>query len=90
MFALRAKNIYKLLQNLRTNDEVENCYASGEFMRLTMKNDDATLEEVTQIAEETHPEDLEIKVVKPSIEDSFIRLMNENYSEINSAKNDGK
>ncbi|SKB61211.1 ABC-type multidrug transport system, ATPase component [Soonwooa buanensis] len=90
LFALKAKNIYKLLQDLRTNDEVENCYASGEFMRLTMKNNDATLEAVTRIAEETHAEDLEIKVVKPSIEDSFIRLMNENYSETNSTKNDGK
>lgn len=80
LFAAKADNIYQLLQDLRTTAEVESCYASGEYMRLTMKADNADAEIVKQIADRNNPKGLEVKVVTPTIEDSFIRLMNEHSS----------
>ncbi|MCY1369983.1 daunorubicin resistance ABC transporter, ATP-binding protein [compost metagenome] len=77
LFAAKADNIYKLLQDLRNNAEVESCYAFGEYLHLTLKADDANTLSVMQIAGNQNPAGFETKVVRPTIEDSFIRLMNE-------------
>jgi len=77
LFAVKAKNIYKLLQNLRTEKEVENCDAFGEFLHLTLVSEQPDVEKVKVIAQKYNPEDLEVKKIEPTIEDSFIRLMRE-------------
>ncbi|KAF2333989.1 ABC transporter ATP-binding protein [Flavobacterium nitrogenifigens] len=77
LFAVKAKNIYKLLQNLRTEKEVENCDAFGEFLHLTLVSEQPDVEKVKAIAQKYNPEDLEVKKIEPTIEDSFIRLMRE-------------
>ncbi|KAF2342605.1 ABC transporter ATP-binding protein [Flavobacterium tistrianum] len=77
LFAVKAKNIYKLLQNLRTEKEVENCDAFGEFLHLTLLSEQPDVEKVKAIAQKYNPEDLEVKKIEPTIEDSFIRLMRE-------------
>lgn len=77
LFAAKSDKIYPLLKYLRSNDEVESCYASGEYMRLTMKADDADVETIEHIAEGEKTKDLKVKIVTPTIEDVFIRLMNE-------------
>ncbi|WDF66516.1 ABC transporter ATP-binding protein [Flavobacterium sp. KACC 22763] len=77
LFAVKAKNIYKLLQNLRTEKEIENCDAFGEFLHLTLSSELADVEKVITIAQKYNPEDLEVKKIEPTIEDSFIRLMRE-------------
>lgn len=77
LFAVKAKNIYKLLQNLRTEKEVENCDAFGEYLHLTLTSELADEEKVRTIAQKYNPEDLEVKKIEPTIEDSFIHLMRE-------------
>ncbi len=77
LFAVKANNIYKLLQNLRTEKEIENCDAFGEFLHLTLKSEQADIETVKTITEKYYPENLEVKKIEPTIEDSFIRLMRE-------------
>ena len=77
LFAVKAKNIYKLLQNLRTEKEIENCDAFGEFLHLTLVSEQADEEKIKTIAQKYNPEDLEVKKTEPTIEDSFIRLMRE-------------
>src|SRR6218665_395797 len=77
LFAVKADNIYKLLRELRANADVESCYAFGEYLHLTLKTGEATLTIAEQIANKQEPEGLAIKIVTPTIEDSFIRLMNE-------------
>jgi len=77
LFAVKAKNIYKLLQTLRTEKEVENCDAFGEYLHLTLTSELADEEKVSAIAQKYNPEDLEVKKIEPTIEDSFIRLMRE-------------
>lgn len=91
LFAAKADNIYKLLEDLRSDTDVESCYTFGEYLHLTMKADDADEISVMQIAGKNNLEGLEVKQIMPTIEDSFIRLMNEhNDSEELKTKTDGK
>ncbi|PRB02240.1 ATPase [Chryseobacterium sp. MYb7] len=76
LFAVKSKNIYPLLEALRTDKEVESCYAFGEYLHLTL-NKDGKQQTVIEIAGKYHPEDLEVIEIIPTIEDSFIRLMRE-------------
>lgn len=77
LFAVKSKNIYKLLENLRSDKAVESCYAFGEFLHLTLTQHDNKEQSVKDIAIKYNPEELEIKKITPTIEDSFIRLMRE-------------
>jgi ABC-type multidrug transport system ATPase subunit len=79
LFAAKAKDIYKLLQDLRADDEIESCYAFGEYLHLTLKNDSDDEKQVKILAARYHTDDLEVKKVIPAIEDSFIRLMREQH-----------
>ncbi|KMQ60207.1 ATPase [Chryseobacterium angstadtii] len=91
LFAAKADNMYKLLENLRNNTEVESCYAFGEYLHLTLKTDDTDPSTVMQIVRDQNVSGLETKVVTPTIEDSFIRLMNENtHDEALKEKANGK
>lgn len=78
LFAIKADNIYKLLQELRSHVEVESCYAFGEYLHLTLKAEAPDINKVLQLAKDNNPTGLEAKVISPTIEDSFIRLMNTN------------
>ncbi|MTH16133.1 ABC transporter ATP-binding protein [Flavobacterium sp. LC2016-01] len=77
LFAVKAKNIYKLLQDLRNDAAIESCDAFGEFLHVTFVSEKANEEMVHSIAEKYHPENFEVKKIEPTIEDSFIRLMRE-------------
>jgi len=75
LFAAKADNIYKLLQDLRADAEVESCYAFGEYIHLTLKAEGADAMSVMRIVGRNNLEGLEVKLVTPGIEDCFIRLM---------------
>ncbi|MGH1517235.1 ABC transporter ATP-binding protein [Chryseobacterium sp. JK1] len=76
LFAIKSRNIYQLLENLRTDKAVESCYAFGEYLHLTLwiEGNEQT---VRNIAAQYHPKELEVIKITPNIEDSFIRLMQE-------------
>jgi len=82
LFAAKAHNIYKLLKDLRSAEEVESCYPFGEYLHLTMKTDEADVLTVMRIAGTNNIEGLEVKMVTPTIEDSFIKLMSENSGKL--------
>lgn len=77
LFATKADNIYKLLQDLRSDADIESCYAFGEYLHLTLVSEEDKEQTVKELAAKYKPEGLEVKKVKPTIEDSFIRLMRE-------------
>jgi ABC-2 type transport system ATP-binding protein len=89
LFGVKAKIIYKLLDSLRLDPEVESCYAFGEYLHLTLKSDDDNEKTVEEIAKKYNPDELEVLKIKPTIEDSFIRLMREqaNTNEITPTSN---
>lgn len=91
LFAVKATDIYKLLQDLRSDRLVESCYAFGEYLHLTLSSDEESSQAVSRIANKYAPENLEIEKITATIEDSFIRLMQEQRSNYESkAGSDGK
>ncbi|MFT3903665.1 MAG: ABC transporter ATP-binding protein [Niabella sp.] len=76
LFAVKSDNIYNLLQDLRSDEEVESCYTFGEYLHLTVEGGEWKVESLGKRLIENGCKNLVIKGVKPTIEDSFIRLMN--------------
>ncbi|MES2386464.1 MAG: ABC transporter ATP-binding protein [Bacteroidota bacterium] len=77
LFAARAGNIYKLLSSLRANPAIESSYAFGEYLHVTLKEKGSGLQSLQKIASDSGITDTELKEIEPTIEDSFIRLMNQ-------------
>lgn len=75
LYAVRSKDIYRLLKDFRSNPAVETCYAFGEFLHLTLKDNQDGIKTIDKLAAQYHAEDFEVRPITPLIEDSFIRLM---------------
>jgi ABC-type multidrug transport system ATPase subunit len=75
MFAVKAGNMYQLLKALRAAPAIESCYAFGEFLHVTLNDDHDSDGVFSRIAAADKLQDLEVRRIAPSIEDSFIRLM---------------
>lgn len=77
LFAAKANNIYKLLENLRSDNVVESCYAFGEYLHVTLGTADNSEQTIETLGKKYNAENFEVKKITPGIEDSFIRLMRE-------------
>lgn len=85
LYAAKTNDIYKLLQDYRSNDVIESCYAFGEYLHITLKNESANNSEVLEsIARQMDHSGIIVKKIQASIEDSFIRLMSNYTSTITS------
>jgi ABC-type multidrug transport system ATPase subunit len=83
LYAVKSDSIYKLLNDFRRDPDIESCYAFGEFLHITLKDQGASaLEELRRFAMKKGHSGVIIKEIVPSIEDSFIRLMNQNREEV--------
>ena len=76
LYAVKAPDLYALLQHLRQKSEIDSCYPFGEYLHLTLKETTNPYQFEQQL-KSTFPH-LEWKAITPTIEDSFIRLMEEN------------
>lgn len=81
LYAIKAKNIYGLLTELRKRKEISSCYPFGEYIHITL-NAPASPEELEQALVRSGQEEVEIKKIRPTIEDSFIQLMNRANTEV--------
>lgn len=70
LFAAKSINNYELLKALRALPEVESAFPFGEWVHLTLKDEDS--QPVPNIP------GIDFHEIKPGIEDSFIRLMSVN------------
>jgi len=77
LYAVKAKDIYGLLKDFRSNPAVESCYAFGEQLHLTLKDANDGNKILEQMAAQYQAEDFKAQLITPLIEDSFIRLMQE-------------
>jgi len=78
LYAARAANIYQLLNDFRKHELVDSAFPFGEYLHLTLKNDkNDGMESLQQYAVAKGHADAEVKLIAPTIEDSFIRLMRE-------------
>jgi ABC-type multidrug transport system ATPase subunit len=72
LYAVKANNLYQLLQQSRLCDGVVKCYPFGESHHLVV---DETFNVDHYKSQLENIEGLNIQSVKPSIEDMFIKLM---------------
>jgi len=76
LYAVKANDIYKLLNDLRKNDQVNSSYPFGEYLHVTMKNDTGeTVQQLKEYVTQNGNTNVEVKPVEPTVEDSFISLM---------------
>ncbi|HEY4322485.1 MAG TPA: ABC transporter ATP-binding protein [Mucilaginibacter sp.] len=78
LYAVKAKDIYSLLKDFRSDAAIESCYAFGEYLHITLRGDSRSENIFKELEAKYHPQDFEAKRITPTIEDSFIRLMMKN------------
>jgi ABC-2 type transport system ATP-binding protein len=71
LYAVKAKEMSRLLKDLRSIPTIQSCYAFGEYHHITFTNPVQTLEAELR-GKHTN---LELKPITPTIEDCFINLM---------------
>jgi ABC-type multidrug transport system ATPase subunit len=74
VWAVRAKNMYHLLKDIRSFEGTHSCFAFGEYLHVTLNTDEQALRSYLQPLPH---EDLVIRPAQPGIEDSFMQLMQE-------------
>ncbi|MDH4058725.1 MAG: ABC transporter ATP-binding protein [Cyclobacteriaceae bacterium] len=75
LWAFRSQDMYRLMKDLRTIDNVDTCHPFGQFHHVTFKSElqvDGLREHLKNLGHE----DLVIRDVAPGIEDCFMELMN--------------
>jgi len=77
LYAVKSKDMYQLLKDFRSDPAVETCYAFGEYLHITLRGNHNGEGIPDRLAVKHNAEEFEAKTIQPSIEDSFIRLMQE-------------
>lgn len=76
LFAAKSDSMYRLLNDLRAHENTLDCFAFGEFLHVTFKedNNDRINDLKNYLTVKKHT-GLELKSIEPSVEDCFIRLL---------------
>jgi len=74
LLAVQATEMLRLLDAMKINNDVEDCYPFGEYHHAVMKRD-FNMEGLKKYLEEQSFQQLQIKPVQADIEDCFIALM---------------
>jgi ABC-2 type transport system ATP-binding protein len=76
LFAIKSKNLHRLLKDLRSYPNILNCYSFGEFLHITFKNENADFKsDVLNYLQSKNQEEVELKTTVPTIEDCFLQLL---------------
>lgn len=75
LYAIKAKNIHSLLKMLSKDGKVLSCYAFGEYLHVSFKDQNINEADLISHLKEQGIEDIEIRPTTATIEDSFIRLL---------------
>ncbi|MXV38156.1 ATP-binding cassette domain-containing protein [Flavobacteriaceae bacterium Ap0902] len=74
LYAIAGSHQYRIMQELETIEEIETVYAFGDSLHVTFKKEEENI--VPKIKKNVEKK-IEIKEIKPTIEDTFIRLTND-------------
>jgi ABC-type multidrug transport system ATPase subunit len=76
LYAIKSPKMHQLIRDIRDNESILNCYASGEFIHLSFKDsnkeNEASLKKYLLDKGQT---DIVFKATTPTVEDCFIRLL---------------
>lgn len=84
LFAVKSDNMSALLTDLRQSPLVKSCYAFGAFHHITFREDGAELPGRLAAGLEKRHGHVEVKLIEPTIEDCFIRLMTDRSQPLSS------
>ncbi|MBK7631269.1 MAG: ABC transporter ATP-binding protein [Ignavibacteriales bacterium] len=73
LYAIKSKSMFNLLNDLRAYSKTESCFAFGQYHHLVLNEEQPDINELKSYLKD-HAE-LEIKQIKPNIEDRFMQLM---------------
>jgi ABC-type multidrug transport system ATPase subunit len=74
LWAVRARNMYPLLNDLREFPAVFSCYAFGDTHHLTLKEGDASPDALRTYLQGKGHRDIRIETIPPGVEDCFMAL----------------
>lgn len=77
LFAIRSDNMYTLLKDLTGHPNTRSCFTFGEFLHISFYDEASFKNELREYLISKGHRHVEMKPVRPGIEDCFIRLMNE-------------
>ncbi len=76
LYAVKSSKMHNLLKDLRTNEDILNCYAAGEYIHLSLKKEDKeNKDQLLKYLQDKGETDLVFKETEPTVEDCFIRLL---------------
>ncbi|MGP8216629.1 MAG: ABC transporter ATP-binding protein [Bacteroidia bacterium] len=76
LYAIKSPEMHKLLHDVRSNEEILTCYASGEYIHLSFRNPETDHKAVLlSYLQEKGNINLVFKETTPTIEDCFISLL---------------
>jgi ABC-type multidrug transport system ATPase subunit len=76
LWSVSASNMYALMKELESMDEVFSCYPFGQEHHVIFHNDGQSILEIETALKKKGIVDTQFKQTEPTIEDSFMRLMN--------------
>jgi len=77
LWAVKSRDKYRLIQILRDYSFAESVQPFGEYVHYTDQRPDVTADVIEEYLDSRQVADLEIKKIQPDIEDTFMRLMNQ-------------
>lgn len=76
LYAIKSATMHKLLQDLHNYEPTLSCFAFGEYLHLSFKNDAIYKEtDLLHYLSAKGHQDIELKEITPTIEDCFIKLL---------------
>jgi ABC-2 type transport system ATP-binding protein len=75
LWAVKAKEMYPLLKDLRSYENTETCHAFGDYHHLTLNINDLGMEKINNFLLSKHHTDIVIERIEPTIEDCFMALL---------------
>ena len=78
LYELKTNDMYRLMKDLKTMATVESAHLFGQYVHVTMKNEDNDASSLEKHLEKTNHSGIEIRTITPSIEDCFINELSKN------------
>jgi len=75
LWAIRADEMYKLMNDIAADPAVESCYPFGQYHHVVFKTQEKRRQTLEEIAKGGDHANVEIKPIEPNIEDCFMALM---------------
>jgi ABC-type multidrug transport system ATPase subunit len=75
LWAIKSEHLYQLIHDLKASDAIDSVFPFGEYLHITSKTADLDLVEIEANLKQANHHKIEIKQIKPNIEDCFMQFM---------------